>query len=341
MVLKMKTFFTFFMIAFVPLWISSAAMAVPLKITPEMENKAIQLFSPDEIGKGPYDMKYKADIRMHNLGYRIINYTVLSDGQEVGVITRIESIIKQGVEGSIDLLVRYDDSGKVKRVVSLKKPEKGQEDNAVTRILHSFVGLDMEKQARAVNIMVTALAQGSKMSDVSNPPPPPKNFVLDLRQKMLTPGAKLPTIKAKYLDGKGFDTSAIKGKLIMVFTAASCVRCDAMINTVKKGIGILNKSGAKKNLQVAYIIGSQEDAARSYAERLEITKHAIAEPTNNFSKLLQVPFKPYALMFDKSKLVFPALWEREDRFLGILYMFLNDGKPPKGLKLQKEAKKKK
>lgn len=314
---------------------ASVSFAQSVTVTDQMVEKAVTLFTMEERGGslekgggGPYELRFKSDIRMHNLGYQIFNYTFRSGDNEVGNVTRITSIIKSS---PLDILVRYDDKGRIRSARSLLQIKQGKtpsmaekEPRIVERILPMLIGADMAKSAQSVNILVTALAQGAKIINMEAPPPLPKGVEIDLRQKILIPGAVMPKIKAKYMDGKVFDTSKIKGKLLLIFTAASCSRCDDMINTTKQALGVWDK---KNKIKVAYVIGSQPESAGIYANRLGIKDKSIVEPTDNLSKLLQVPFKPYALMFDKKKLKYNMFWETRELYAGTLFLFVH-GRPP-------------
>ena len=299
-----------------------SAMAQPVGVSPQLLEKAIGLF-PE--ARGPYELRFKSDIRMHHLGFQIINYTFLAGGKEAGGVTRITSVIQEGVGSNVDVLARYDDQGKIMGIINLKPWKEGQKEMGIEPLVAFLIGKDPSRYVDAIMILAAGLASGAKMADVQAPPPPPKDFVLDLRQKILEPGARLPALKAKDLTGKDFDTSLFKDRpLVMVFTSPNCVRCDDMIHALATGLPLLDK---KRMVTPVYLITSEEAEARNYVKRLGIKETAIAEPMDQVSRLFQVPFKPYILMFDKGQLKYNVLWENEERLLGYLYLLI-EGKPP-------------
>jgi len=315
---KLKYFYSVLLI----LSFAVSAMAQPVGVAPQLLEKAIGLF-PE--AKGPYEMRFKSDIRMHHLGFQITNYSFMAGGKEAGGVTRVTSIIHEGVASNVDVLARYDDQGKIIGIVNLKPWKEGQQEIGIEPFLAFLIGKDPTKYIDAIMILTAGLASGVKMADVQAPPPPPKDFVLDLRQKIFEPGATLPVLKAKDLTGKDFDTSAFKNRpLIMVFTSPNCIRCDDMINALAKGLPLLDK---KRMVTTVYLITSEEADARNYVKRLAIKETAIAEPMDHVSRLFQVPFKPYILMFDKGQLKYNVLWESEERLFGYLYLLI-EGKPP-------------
>lgn len=299
------------------LLISVPIMAQPVKVTPELKEAAIGLF-PDT--GGPYELRFKSDIRMHRMGFQIINYTLLAGGSEAGVVTRVTSILKEGPAGSIDLLARYDDAGRLVGLRSLTSRDEKAGEAGVEGMFMMLLGKDPRKYKDAVNIVMNGLAAGVSLMDVREPEAPPEGFVLDLRQKILTPGAKLPSIKATDISGKELDTAKLqKSPLIMVFISPTCIRCDDMVSALERGLDL---SGKRNTVTVAYIVSSEQTDAEAYAKRLGIGDLTIAEPTDNVSKLFQVPFKPYALMFDKGALRFNVPWEGEEKFMGLLYLLI-------------------
>ena len=302
----------------------SSAMAQPVVVSPQLLEKAIGLFP--EL-KGPYELRFRTDIRMHELGFQVINYDMLDSGREAGTVTRVMSVFTEGMAADVDVIARFDDKGKIGGMVSLKPWKDGKEEAAVGLLFSFLKGKDIVEYKDALSILFNGLASGANMKDVAPLPPPPKDLVYNLEGKILLPGIKIPALRTKDIYGREFNTGKINGKLIMIFTSPDCKVCDELINALNKGLDL---SGKRESVKVAYIVGGDDKSASSYMKRLGVKETAIAEPEDHVSKLFKAPFKPYVLMFDGAALKYNFLWEGdESKLFGVLYLLI-EGKEPEG-----------
>ena len=313
-------FFSFFLFV-------SSAMAQSVAVTPQLLEKAIGLF-PEQ--KGPYELRTRDDVRVHELAFQLVNYTFMAGGNEAGTVTRIITAAG-GEAGGFDVLARFDEKGRAKGMANLKQaaPGKAEAVGANTgagteALLSYFNGKDVREDKDTLIKLFNGLALGYNMKDAKPSQKPPKDKVWDLRGKVLEQGAKLPALKTKDLAGKEFNTEKIKGKLLMVFTSPTCRQCDGMITSLGRALDLFD---GKKTLTTAYAVAAEGPAAQNYVKRLGIKGTAIAEPDDHVSNAFMAPFKPYALMFENGKLKYNLLWKEEKQLFGILFVFIN-GRPP-------------
>ena len=331
----------FFSVVLLPLLFVSSAMAQSVAVTPQLLEKAIGLF-PEQ--KGPYELRIKDDVRVHELRFQLINYTLMAGGNEAGIVTRIITAAHGESEG-FDVLARFDEKGRTKGMANLKqaapgKAEAGGADIGVgtEALLSYFNGKDIREDKDTLIKLFNGLALGYNMKDAKPSLKPPKDKVWDLTGKVLEQGARLPLLKTKDLNGKAFNTEKIKGKFLMVFTSPTCRQCDGMITSLGRALDLFDGS---KKITAAYAVAAEVPAAQSYVKRFGIKGIAIAEPDDHVSNAFMAPFKPYALMFENGKLKYNLLWKEEKQLFGILFVFIN-GRPPtldevKALEIKLEA----
>jgi len=301
--------------------LAGSVVAQPLQVSSQLLETAIHLY-PE--ASGPYKLTYSSDIRMHSQGFEVINYALTAQGAEVGKVVRVRSIATQGSAAGIDVLVRYDDAGKIARILPVPLDEGKEADPALVSLLHYYQGRDPRALQPMVQILSGALAGGSLHSDLQAPAAPPEDYVLDLEHKIMTPGDKLPSFSAKDLAGKGFETKKESGKVALVFSSPECIRCDDMLLAMEKGLDL---SGKRKKVKVGYVIAADNADSKAYAERLDLNGQVLADPVDHLGKMFKIPFKPYALLFEDGELKYLVTWEEESKLLGTLYLFV-EGKEP-------------
>lgn len=291
----------------------SPAAAKPDDLSPEQLARAGSLF---EEYPGPFELKFRTDIRLADLGVQLYNYAVFAGGKEVGTATRVVSLVGEGLAGSVDFLARYDDKGRTAGLVDLKPWKSGKEEVALGPLLMFVTGKDLRNYRDALGILINGLAAGASSAAPSAPQAPPKTYPLEVRQQVLMPGAKLLPLKAKDINGREFNTSRVKdGRLIMVFVSSDCLRCDDMVGALDKRLS----GAAKKDAPaVVYLVSSDAGNAAAYAEKLGIKGPVIAEPNDFISRLFLVPYKPFMLMFDRGALKYGLSWEGEEKLAGLL-----------------------
>lgn len=319
------------------LFYPSTATAIPLQASPQLIEKAIGLYPESS---GPFDLQYRSDLRMHELGVQIITYTLLSEGSEVGYVTRITSLIPPDSDSYFDLLLRIDSKKRITDSVNLMQPAtaKGMSSASeetpqasaglnIEAFLQYLQGKDPNEYKDVLTVLVNGLASGANLKDVEPPPPPPKDFVLDTRGKVLLPGNPLPVVKTQDLQGKPLSTEDMKGKVIIVFTAPTCSGCDGMIETLEKGLDL---SGKRNTVNLIYVVGSEAPEAASYLVQLKAKGRGVAEPDDMVTKAMKVPFRPYILMFEDGIMKFNFIWENdESKLYGFLYLLI-EGQEPEG-----------
>mgnify|MGYP001332711949 CR=1 FL=1 len=303
------------------LMLAGAALAQPLQVSSQLLETAIRLY-PE--ASGPYNLTYRSDIRMHSQGFEVINYSLTALGAEVGKVARIRSILAQGSASKIDVLVRYDDAGKIAGILPVPSEEGGEFDPALVSLLHYFQGRDPRALQSMVQTLSSALAGGAIHNDLRAPEPPPEDYVLDLQHKIMTPGDKLANFSAKDISGESFTTKKATGKVILVFSSPECIRCDDMLLAMEKGLDL---SGKRKELKVGYVVAAGDAGSKAYAERLDLNGQVLADPVDHLGKMFKIPFKPYALLFDDGELKHLVPWEEESKLLGTLYLFIEGREP--------------
>lgn len=316
---------------------ASPVPAVPLTVSPQLLEKSISLY-PEK--SGPFDLHYRSDLRIHELGVQIITYTLLSEGNEAGYVTRVTSLIPPESDNYFDLLLRLDAQKRIAGTVNLVQSEsKGTSTSSSSEatststkpnfdaFLQYLHGKDASEYKEVLTALINGLASGANLRDVEPLPPPPADFVLDTTGKILLPGNPLPVVKTQDLQGQPFTTKEMKGKVIIVFTAPTCAGCDGMIETLEKGLDL---SGKRNTVKLIYVVGSEVPEAVTYLTRLKAKGTGLAEPDDKITQAMKVPFRPYILMFEDGMMKFNFVWENdESKLYGFLYLLI-EGKEPEG-----------
>jgi thiol-disulfide isomerase/thioredoxin len=316
---------------------AAAAAAAPLKVPPHLLEEAIGLY-PEK--NGPFDLRYRSDLSMHELGFQVVTYTFSSEGGEEGYVTRLTSIMPPASDGYFDLLLRTDTKKRIVGFVNLVRPAAAQgtisaseeipSASAVPNIdalLHYLQGKDPGEYKDVLTLLVNGLASGANLRDVEPIPPPPQDFVFDTRGKILLPGTPLPVVRTQDLQGKPLSTENMKGKVIIVFTAPTCADCDGMIQALENGLDL---SGKRQTVKLIYVVGSEAPEAATYLAQLKAKGTGVAEPDDQITKAMKVPFRPYILMFEEGILKFNFFWENdESKLYGFLYLLI-EGQEPAG-----------
>ena len=284
-----------------------ASMAQQESVPENIARKAAELFP--EI-TGAFALSEKVSAQLADSGVKIINYNVTIGGKKVGEVSRIVSLIDEGIAASVDVLVRYDDKGKVLGIVPLK-PWKAEDPDAqdISLLLLSLRGQDLRNEQASLNAMLNGISAGAALSDGMAPPAPEGGYPLNVRQLLLEPGTKLPSLKMKDLAGNDLDAFSYKGKkLLIAFISPDSVRSRDMARAIEAvAAGALKE----KTLSVVYIISSTPEKAGEYANGLALKGAAAADPAGILSKMFMVPYSPYLFMFDKGILTAQMKWEGE------------------------------
>jgi thiol-disulfide isomerase/thioredoxin len=320
------------------LFYPSPTPAVPLTVSPQLLEKSISLYAEKD---GPFELHYRSDLRLHELGFQISTYTLLSAGSEAGYVTRVTALMSPDADGYFDLLLRLDAQKRIAGSVNLVQSESKDPTTSSSSqemplpsgganfdaFLHYLQGKDASEYQEVLTALINGLASGANLRDVEPLPPPPADFVLDTTGKILLPGNPLPVVKTQDLQGQPFSTEKMKGKVIIVFTAPTCAGCDGMIETLEKGLDL---SGKRHTVKLVYVVGSEAPEALTYLSRLKAKGTGIAEPDDKITQAMKVPFRPYILMFEDGKMKFNFVWENdESKLYGFLYLLI-EGKEPEG-----------
>lgn len=316
----------------------SPAPAVPLTVSPQLLEKSISLYPEKD---GPFELHYRSDLRMHELGFQISTYTLLSGENEAGYVTRITALMPPDAAGYFDLLLRLDAQKRVAGSVNLVPPgSQGTAANSSAQessptaggpgfdaFLQYLHGKNAVEYKEVLTALINGLASGANLRDVEPLPPPPADFILDTTGKILLPGNPLPVVKSQDLQGQPFTTEKMKGKVIIVFTAPTCAGCDGMIETLEKGLDL---SGKRNTVKLVYVVGAEAPEAITYLTRLKAKGTGLAEPDDKITQAMKVPFRPYILMFEDGIMKFNFVWENdESKLYGFLYLLI-EGKEPEG-----------
>lgn len=287
-----------------------AAMAQQESVPEDIARKAAELFP--EI-TGAFALSEKVSAQLAEIGVKIINYNVLIGSKKVGEVSRIVSLIGEGKAANVDVLVRYDDKGTVQGSVPLRPWKEGEDMNF---LLLSLKGQDLRSQQVSLNAMLNGISAGAALSDGMAPAVPEGGYPLTVRQLLLEPGTKLPTLKMKDLAGNDLDASSYKNKkLLIAFISPDSVRSRDMTRAIEAvAVGALKE----KTLSVVYIISSPPEKASEYANGLGLKGAAAADPAEILSKIFMVPYSPYLFMFDKGVLTAQMKWEGDEKLAGSL-----------------------
>lgn len=301
--------------------------AQDVSIPPKLLDAASAMFPG---GTPPFKMEYGIDLRMNHLGVKVTNYKMSDANGELGSVSRIESSGSADVQ--VDCLVYCNKKGQLIQAVNLKPWEIDGRNVDVATLLQVLAGSNMENMKKPLTTLLNGLALSANVDDMQELAKPPKDFTLNLQNKILVPGAKLPKIVIPFLDGTTLDTSKVGAPLVLVFLSKhfeSCSEFATMVEKTRKaleGNPIVGKT--MKATCFAYIVGGSDKEVAAYARSLNLPKSQVAaDKMDIMQKLFKVPFKPYVLMFDANgvlKANTPDL--KKEELMGHFYM-LAGGKP--------------
>jgi peroxiredoxin len=276
--------------------------------------------------EGPFDLQFKVDMRMPKAGITILNYTLMSGESEIGPVTRVKSLALADSVKNLELLIRYAEDGSVVRAIPIV-PTEAEDESDLESLLKFYIAKHPERVHDIVQFVNEGLTIGAKMRDIKAPLRPPDGYVLDITQKVMKPGDKLPAIKTKTATGESFDTQKLGGKpLAMVFSAATCGRCPEMLSNMNEAVERLK---IRDQLVLAYVVHGDANESKQHVEQSRVDGTIIPDPEGQLTKLLNVPFKPYAMMFTgDGSLKYNVHWTDVNKLGGVLDILVH-GKPSK------------
>lgn len=315
---------------------ASFAVGQDVTVPPEVQDKAIKMYQGAE---GPYKVKHRAHIRMHNLGFEITNYTVVADGEEAGTVSRVTSVVSKGYGKDVDVLVRFDKNGHIADMKNLKMWKSGGDAVSIKPLKSILMGRNPKDLAPAVNVLMSGLSNAADMTEKEAPPAPPEGYKLNLKQKILTTGAKMPKISATTLSDTKLNTANRNGgPWIFVFCSLKeGSRSDDMVKTVKEMAKVMSDdrikdapkfkqihdAAEKLNLVYVYTYHKTEPVKQHIKELGLNPENVIVDQNNLLTKAFQIPFKPYALMFSKKGVLKAnAPWQGQSQLRGMMYKVL-------------------
>jgi hypothetical protein len=174
-------------------------------------------------------------------------------------------------------------------------------------LMQLFTVANIEQLAEVVNIASTGLATAVKM-----------RTKIDLTDKMLPVGTKLPDINGEEVTGKKLR----KRQTALVFSSVNCNQCDVMLAV---GEEFNAEAKYKDQYNLVYIIFGEEADVADYAGSLGLTGTVVADPTGLIEKMFQVPFKPFMQCFEKGgALNYNAVHMDRSKTYGFLYGLLEE-----------------
>ena len=306
-------------------------ISLPLVSTAQQESvpediarKAAELFP--EI-TGAFALSEKVSAQLADIGVKIINYNVLIGGKKVGEVSRIVSLIDEGIAANVDVLARYDDKGVIQGIVPLKPWKAGSMEypgsQDISFLLLSMKGHDLRNQQASLNAMLNGISAGAALSDGMAPPAPEGGYPLTVRQLLLEPGTKLPSLKMKDLAGNDIDASSYKDKkLLIAFISPENARSRDMTQAIEA----VTAGPLKQNsVSLIYVISSTPEKSREYSNGLGLNGVSAADPAGILGKMFMVPYNPYLFLFDKGVLASQLKWEGEGALREQFSQFLRAG----------------
>ena len=166
----------------------------------------------------------------------------------------------------------------------------------------------------------------SRNTETEKEPSLPEGQTLEIKQKFLEPGSKIPGIVAEGIHGKKLDTKNLKKPLFLMFAAIRSTTCKDMIVGLQEGLEL---SGGKGKIDVAYVLSSSKEDAQDYAAKLKINDRiVITDAQRQLAKMFQVPFTPMAFMYSEEGILEQVIfWQDQRLFLFQLAAFV-DRKAP-------------
>lgn len=285
-------------------------------------------------GQPPFKLTYSVDFNMHSMGYKVVNYILSGNGKELGTVSRVMALNPEGPAGMVDVLVRHDKDGRILHLASLKPWKVGDKELDPTPLFKLLVGRKMEDLRDPLNVLLNGLAAGATIGDQKPLAQPPAGYKLDLTQKILTPGAKLPNMKLMSLAGQVVGTDKLAGPLVLFFAGVNSPETDAMVKVMETARTGMPQNPKVKDVAakmiVRYVVPGETAKVQAYAKTAALDPSLVLVDTNQqLAKLFQVPFKPYCMMYEANgTLKYITPWRGEEELLGMIYLLC--GGPAEG-----------
>ncbi len=302
---------------------SIAGFAQDVSVPPNVLDAATLMFQD---ANPPFKLEFKVDFNMNTMGFKVMNYTMYSNDVEIGIVSRIMALHSEGSAKNVDMLVRYGAEGEILNMINLKPWKINGKTVNITPLMQMLAGKKMDDLRSPLNVLLNGLAAGATMQDAEPLAAPPKDFVLNLKQKILEPGATIPPMNFISLDDSQFSTKSMNGPFAMFFISLQSSRCEDMIKSIEFArTGFPQNpelANVAKTMKVLYIIGGTKDKVAAFAERNKMDKSTVVcDPIDQLQKLYQIPFKPYGLMYNKEGIMLNnVIWEGAEELLGTFYM---------------------
>lgn len=300
------------------LLVATAVWGEPYQIPAGMIETAAGMFPG---APAPHQLRYRSDISMDQLGFRLVNYDMYSAGNMVGQLSRLMSVENAELKSPVDILIRFEKGGEISRIETFYPTQK--ERNAEPEYFQHLLGFYLNKrpaeQQMLVQIVANGLAAAQEMRGTNAPAAPPEGFTLDLTNRILTSGAALNPVSVTSVRGTVFDMNGYTKPLALLFVSPECVECRKMTDAIR----FAESKAGKGKMQVIYIVAADAKNASAYAKSAKFDSgFVVADAAGMLAGLFQIPFKPYALMYNKGVLQSNSAWEDEEKFLGLVVSLL-------------------
>ncbi len=301
-----------------------ASYAQDVSVPPNVLDAASMMF---EDSAPPYKLEYKINMNINDMGIQIINYTMFSNDVEIGIVSRIKSLHTADSAKVVDMIIRFTKEGEIQNMINLNPWEVNGEEVNINPLIQMLSGRKMSELTSPFNTLLNGIAAAEKMQDAEALPAPPKDFVLNLKQQILEPGAVLPPISFKFINNTTLSTKSLNAPIAMFFISIKSSRCEEMIKTIEmaKKAFPQNQETAElaKKMKIIYVVGGKEDQVAKFAKRNKLdASTVVADSADQLQKMFKIPFKPYGLMYKDNVLLNNVLWQGEAELLGTFYMFL-------------------
>ena len=292
--------------------------AQKITVEPHILDAVVNSFPEARESDGPFELEFNVDIRKDGAGFGINKYTLYSAGKSLGPVSIIQSSFQNPDKPVIHAIVRYDDDGKILTFTPLEKWKIGEREIDLQLLAAIFVNTDIRDYRQSFHTLIDSLATGAKMAKVKAPTRPPKGKPIDLSEKTLKPGEKLPPLKATAIDGQVLDSQKLGGlPHILVFTSPKCEKCLDVLKTIKDLVAMEPFNGKCK---VAYIVHGDKEESQTYASDLGLEGLIIPDAQGLLTSLLKIPFKPYTLMVEPSGILkYNVYWTEKEKIAGAIY----------------------
>lgn len=289
------------MLLFLTLYATSGWGAGSFPLTPAQQERAGTLFS--EVST-PIAFTESSDLWVQNGGFHLVTYRANSAGKELGEATRVLSLMPKTGPGSVDVVARMGDGGRVLGIVSL---DDGEEGRSLYPLLVFLNDRDPKELQSPLTMLLNGLAAAS--GSVAKSHEPARIYPLEVKQKLLAPGDRLPAVKLTDVSGAPLDTADFADKqLVISFTAEQCIRCPEMTRALERVAGRVATVG---------IHAADPETSRAYGAELK-GMVTVADPAGQLARLFLVPYSPYLMVSAKGVVTYSGPWEGEGRLLSLL-----------------------